>query len=367
MRVPLFVAVLACVSCGSSSSESPPPATDTGSDAADTASESASDASTGKANGTVGTWTTLGALPEPRANHCAAVVSGFVVVIGGNRKEGAGFVKSDAILAAKLLDAGALAEWKQVGTMPSAVTECTATANAGTLFVSDGIFDVDTDGKQVLTASLSEAGVLTKPSVRAALPSTRRTLSSSAWYARDQLFAMSVKLPTDGDLVGTLRMTNGDAPTFAQEDWLPGFRGRPQYAFTGSFVYVLGGYFGADKGNVTTDDVQGAPIDASGKIGSPFATQKLPEPTTFGQAIAVDDYVFVLGGRDAALGGTPRAEVYSAKIGADGKLSAWTKQASLPAPRTNFQVSLGGDFLFVTGGGADGPGLDTVFAARVRF
>ena len=30
-------------------------------------------------------------------------------------------------------------------------------------------------------------------------------------------------------------------------------------------------------------------------------------------------------------------------------------------------LTLAGDFLYVTGGGYMGPGLDTVFAARVRF
>jgi hypothetical protein len=179
---------------------------------------------------------------------------------------------------------------------------------------------------------------------------------------------MSVQLPDAGDVVGTLRLpgASGSAPTFAVDDWLPGFRGRPQYAFTASFVYVLGGYLGADKGNVAVDDVQGAKVGADGAIGPPFVTEKLPYKLTFGQAIAVDDWVFVLGGREAALGPAPHAEVWSAHVGSDGKLSTWTAQRSLPEARTNFQVVLGGDYLYVTGGGNDGPGVDTVWSTRVR-
>jgi hypothetical protein len=30
-------------------------------------------------------------------------------------------------------------------------------------------------------------------------------------------------------------------------------------------------------------------------------------------------------------------------------------------------VTLAGDFLYVSGGGYQGPGVDTVYAARVRF
>src|SRR5689334_9817129 len=40
----------------------------------------------GKANGSLSDWQTLGAMPLPRANHCATFTNGYLVVIGGNYK-----------------------------------------------------------------------------------------------------------------------------------------------------------------------------------------------------------------------------------------------------------------------------------------
>jgi hypothetical protein len=93
----------------------------------------------------------------------------------------------------------------------------------------------------------------------------------------------------------------------------------------------------------------------------------LPKPTSFGQAVAVDDWLFTVGGKDEVLTGKGRSDVVAARIGADGTLGAWSALPTLPQGRTSLALTLAGDFLYVTGGGYDAGGLDTVFAARVRF
>ena len=330
-------AVLACSGSGNSGSQP----VDSG--ASDAVGDAVADASDGAAeigpaavaDGTLAEWKVLSPMPRPGANHCSAVVSGHVVVVGGNHKEGAAFVKTDDVLVAKIAEKGGLGTWRAVGKTSSPVTECTATGRDDTLLVSDGIYDGASDGSQVIVRTLSAESVLAPVSKNVALPKGRRTLSSAAWTRGDLLYVMSVQLPDAGDVVGTLRMTGASgsaptfAPTFAIDDWLRGFRGRPQYAFTGSYVYVLGGYLGADKGNVAVDDVQGAKVGADGSIGAPFVTEKLPYKLTFGQAIAVDDYVFVLGGREGALGPPPHAEVWSAtRVGSDRSSASASRAAA---------------------------------------
>lgn len=74
----------------------------------------------------------------------------------------------------------------------------------------------------------------------------------------------------------------------------------------------------------------------------------------------------MIGGKSSLFGsGVPAA--LSAHVGADGQLGAWSAATSLPEGRTDMAVTLAGDFLYLTGGGYMGPGVATVFAARVRF
>ena len=81
-----------------------------------------------------------------------------------------------------------------------------------------------------------------------------------------------------------------------------------------------------------------------------------------------DDLVlFVVGGKDDVLAGKGRTDVYTTKLLAGGSLDAWRSVAPLPEGRTSMAVAHHGDFVYVTGGGFDAGGLDSVYAARVRF
>jgi hypothetical protein len=325
----------------------------------------------GRANGTVSPWQTLPPMPVLRANHCSVVASGYLVVIGGNFAAEGGFQNSDAIDAAQLNADGTLGPWTQAGTTPSPVNSCTAASAGNTIYLVDGIYDDPTKGGQVWSADLSGAGVLAAWSSLGPLPAGDDVLYAEAWIDGGVLYAMDAKLPgsTPGDVIATLRArVAGGLGAWSEDDWLPGFRGHPEYAFTGAYVYTLGGYTSdADSGALTMiADVKGAPLGAGGAVGSPFTALSLGKPTGFGRAVAVDDYLFVVGGKGDPFG-SGQPDVVSAHVHADGTLDAWGPQTPLPEGRTDQAMSLGGDYLYVTGGGFNGPGLDTVYAARVRF
>lgn len=351
----LFLAGALAMSCSTKATSSTPSPADAGS----------------VANGMVMGWTSSAALLTPRANHCSAIVGGYLVVIGGNYKPAGamGFVDLDTVDVAAILPGGSLGAWKTAGKTPSPVNSCTATASGNTLLIVDGIFKTDTDGAQVWSATLDAAGTLAPWASLGPLPPTRRVLYSQAWVSKGTLFAMDSKLPADGDVVATLH-ASFDGKTlgaWAEDDWLPGFRGHPEFAATDSFVYTLGGYQTNDAGSETGDDVHGARIGADGTVSGTFATLPMPAKRGFGAAVAVDDYLVVAGGKDGILSGTGSTDVFSAKIGADGNLAAWTQQEPLPEGRTSLSMVVSGDYVYVTGGGFDGPGLDSVFVGTVRY
>lgn len=324
----------------------------------------------GKTNGTLGDWQTLAAMPLPRANHCATFANGYLVVIGGNYKpKGSSNFKSIAdVHVAKVNDDGSLGEWKVGGTLPSAVNSCTAASDGKRVLVLDGIFDRDTDGKKVWAAALGDDGTLAPFASIGDLPANARVLYSNAWVEGATLLATRAKLTTEGDAVSLLRAPLAEkVGTWTESDWLQGFRGHPLYAFSGKFVYTIGGYKSEANDLPMQSDVNGAPIDGSMAPGAVFSTAALPKVTGFGSAVAADGYLYVVGGKDEVYSGKGRTDVFSAKIKDDGTVDAWTAQAAMPQGRTNHAAVIANNYLYVTGGGYDAGGLDNVYVAKIRF
>ncbi|HEU0030787.1 MAG TPA: hypothetical protein VFQ53_09140 [Kofleriaceae bacterium] len=315
------------------------------------------------ATGALDAWQMQAALPVARANHCATAIGDWVLVIGGNFKQGDTFVKTDQIHAAQLQPDGTLGAWQLAGTTPSPVTECTATSDGTTLYILDGLYDRDADARQIYAAALDDTGHLAPLASIGSLPQI--AISSEATVHDAELVLMDSVLPADGDQTVALRRAV-DAPAWTTDDWGIGFRAQAEYAFTDGFAYTLGGYKG-DEGNPVTDEVFFTTFAADGSLGNTRPTTKLPAPVAFGEAVAVDDYVFVAGGRAQVFGGAATTSVYAAHVEADGSLAPWTTLAPLPMARTNHELVVVGDYLVIAGGAGAAGGDTTVLTARVRF
>ncbi len=321
----------------------------------------------GRADGSITAWREVAPMPHPRANHCSAAVGGFLVVVGGNYREGDEWITSDEVHAAPIEADGTLGAWRLAGRTPSAVTECNAAADGRTLYLVDGLFEDAADEGKVWSATLSGGGELSTFAVAGDL-GDRRAISSEAWIEDGTLYLMdTVIVEGDESSVTLLGEIDGDGiADWQSDDWSIGFRGQAQFAFEGNRLYVIGGYLGASEGNEVVGSVSVAAVDSDRSVGADRSTTALPAPRTFGEAIGVDGYVFVVGGREAIFGATGEATVFVAAAGADGGLGAWAETEPLPEGRTNHDLVLAGDHLYVTGGSLEGPGLDSVFAARVR-
>lgn len=341
------------------------------------------EAPTSRATGALTAWNALPALPVARGNHCSVVANGYLVVIGGNHKpKGAkDFVTVADVHVAKLDADGNAGQWKLAGKLASPVSSCTAATDGKDVYVVDGIFDdaaVSADPKKntVLRASLADDGTLGAWTEMGALPDGVRILYSDATVEGGALRAFFARLPDNGDgiALATAPVENGATlGAWQSSTWLPGFRGHPQYALAkpegakgASYIYALGGYASGDKGNAVLADGAGAALDLEGVPGKSFPVRALPKPTSFGKAVAIDDWLFVIGGKDEVLTGKGRSDVFAAHIEAGGALGEWKVVAAMPEGRTSHAVAAHGDLVYVTGGGFDAGGLDTVWSARVR-
>ena len=316
-------------------------------------------------------------MPKPRANHCVVATEGFLIVIGGNYSQdptaaNPTFTNLDEVDSAQIAADGSLGAWKQIGTTPSPVNSCTAAAFGKTIYLVSGIYEDPTIGAQMYSATLGSSGNLSAFQAAGTIPQDADLFFSTAWVdgpdGGESLNAFNSILSDDssGD-AGAVTILH--APLTSLSNWsatpfLPAFRGHPEYAFTSGFVYALGGYSGADDAGA---DFAQQVFGSSRSSATPFSTTALPKGTMFGEAVAVDGYLFVVGGRDSTFGNDPRADVNSAPIASDGTVGAWSAQTALPEPRTNERIATYGDYLYVTGGGNTGPGLDSVYIAQIKF
>ena len=311
------------------------------------------------ATGAVGAWQPGPALPTPRANHCSAVIDNWVLVIGGTYSTGGGFVKTDEIHAAQLVD-GQLGPWQLAGRTRSAVSECNATSSGRTLYIIDGIYENEGDGRLVWTAELDTTGRIGDMVTLGTLPADTIAISSEAAVRDGKLLLADTRLPAEGDTTVLLRSPLATM-SWTVEDWQIGFRAHAQYAFANKFIYTIGGYHDPAVGALS--DVFVAPVAG----GPATQTTALPTAVGWGEGAAVDDWLFVVGGRAITFGAPGTTNVFAAPIQADGALGSWVPATALPMPRTNHDLVLAGDYLVLTGGAANGPGDATVLVAQVRF
>lgn len=317
-------------------------------------------------------------MPFPRANFCAVATNGYLVVIGGNYSQdptaaNPTFTNLDEVDTAKINSDGSLGQWMVAGKTPSPVNSCTAAALRDGIFLLDGIYDDQTVGGKLYSAQIDSSGKLSTFSVLGQNPASADLYASTAWFSGPDggetlnVFNSYLGDDTSGDAGAlTILHTPPQSITWSESPFLPRFRGHPELAFDSNFAYALGGYAGGDD-DAGADFAQQVFGEAYASGASAFSTTALTTATMFGDAVVVDDYLFVIGGRDSTFGNDPRADVMSAQINPGGTLGAWSAQTPIPEPRTNERVVAYGDYIYVIGGGNTGPGLDSVYVAQIRF
>ncbi|MBS2032207.1 MAG: hypothetical protein JST54_30185 [Deltaproteobacteria bacterium] len=326
------------------------------------------DAGTPAAHGTLGAWNALGPLPGGRANHCSAAAPGFLVIAGGNHAvSGGGFAEYDDVETAALLEDGGLGPWNVATHLPSGVNECTLAVDGSTLYVVDGIYDDPSYAGKVFAGTIYPDGGASTFIPVGAMPAGHDAIASEAWISNGLLVTEETEVFVDDGGGGLALLTapvgSFDAASWTVSEFSTTFVGRPQWAFDGSTLFVAGGY---DSTLTPLASVSGTTVTGS-SASALFATTALPAPTSFGRAVAIDGWLFVVGGKSAVYTGSGTTATFAAPILTGGQLGAWTATSTMPLGRTNHAMAVAGDFLYVTGGATSGPGDANVLAAKIRF
>lgn len=196
-------------------------------------------------------------------------------------------------------------------------------------------------------------------------------------YANDFLYNIGGVSGANGPLDGTNVFysqvyNNGTIGTWNHVTPLPVTIFDSASVAEGGFIYTLGGN-GFSITNVeeglgyewTTNAVFYAQINTNGTLGAWQVTSPLPQALFWEGASVWNHTIYISGGANAD--GVPLESVYSAKIHADGSLSAWMSQISLPqAIFGHCQVANG--YLYVLGGVVDNgnEASSTVYFSKIN-
>ncbi|HSX34997.1 MAG TPA: carbohydrate binding domain-containing protein [Candidatus Saccharimonadales bacterium] len=136
------------------------------------------------------------------------------------------------------------------------------------------------------------------------------------------------------------------------------------------YMYVIGGGTGVDGNTVAaSNNALYAKINADGSVGSFAATTNLNTGVSSANAIVINGYMYLVGGKTADNLNTGTAIVQYARINSDGTLGTWSQTtAAMPAARSSAGIATLNSYLYVTGGqdNAGGGGQNTYYYAKVN-
>ncbi|MBK9233417.1 MAG: hypothetical protein IPO15_21880 [Anaerolineae bacterium] len=244
-------------------------------------------------------WTARTALPQLLDSAAAASVGDWLFVIGGRDAQGNSLA---AVRRARINADGSIGAWQTlVNALPKGLYGHSATVSNHRIYVIGG-YASGAYERAVYVASVNPTDG-----------------SLGAWQA-------TAALP-----VGQERMTHAAVAT-------------------GEHIYVLGGY----RVSAALDTVCRSHIQANGLLSNWSCAQTLPSTLYRLGAVAVDNAVYVVGGRPSP-SDSPSRKIHRATIQPDGNLGAWTNLGDLlPDGRADAVTVQDQGRLFVIGGITNG-------------
>jgi uncharacterized repeat protein (TIGR01451 family) len=258
--------------------------------------------------------------------------NGFIYVAGGRLSDES---PTDAVMYAAVRPDGSLSEWNNTEPLPGKRSLHAIAADENYLYLSGGWNSIVLNGyKDVWRAPfLKDGGIGPWENLRD-LPQFIHLHDSVV--ANGYLYIIGGRTgektldtvfyaPIEPDGLGEWRQTNNHMPHE--------LRGLSA-AVAGDFLYVTGGF---DSKNHAQKQIYMTRLQANGDL-SPWgdAIAELRQATNYHQAVIHNGRLTIIGGTDRPAANPSFQDVYSAAIDAEGKLSEWRIEPSLPQALSRF-------------------------------
>ncbi len=298
-------------------------------------------------NGTVGTWNATTSFSTGRISHGAVVSGGYIYVIGGCSAGTCSSLLSD-VQYAPINSNGTVGTWNATTSLPNGRYNLAAVTSKGYIYVLGG-FDGSTlnDTKY---AAINANGTIGSWNTTTSF-GTARIAHSAAVY-KDYIYVVGGASagPTPINDVQYAPINNGGRGTVSSwstnaNSFITARYWHASAAYNG-YIYILGGTNGT-----TFNDVQYAPINANGTIGTWTATTSFSTARYEPTAHAYNGYLYILGGGN---GSNTFNDVQYAPINANGTIGTWTATTSFTTSRQDHASAIYNGYMYIMGGANQG-------------
>lgn len=290
-------------------------------------------------NGDLGAWGYTSSLATGRQDAFSATYNGYLYVIAGY----GGATMSDVQMS-KIEGLGTIGGWAATNTFTTARQAHATVAYNGCLYVLGGA-GAGAPQNDVQYASIGPSGSVGVWSTTSPFSNGRKFLAAVAHdgylYVLGGLDPSSIVL---NDVQVAPINANGSVGTWTGTTSFASARQGLSAAAHNGYLYVLGGFDGT---STWYNDVQYAPIGAGGTVGSWTATSPFTTGREEHATVAYNGFLYVIGGADG-LG--PMDDVQYALMNANGTVGAWNTTTVLPSLREGHAAAAYNGFLYVLGG-----------------
>ncbi len=296
-------------------------------------------------SGTVGTWTATTAFATPRSLHTSLAYNGYLYVIGGFNPP----ALSDVQVAPLNAD-GTVGAWTTTTAFPTARYGHASVAYNGFLYVLGGYGS--TYLSDVRVARINSNGTLGAWAATTSFPTARNAHASVAYNGHLYVLGGNTGPTRLNDVLVAPVNPDGTLGAWALTTAFPVPRASHTSVAYNGYLYVVGGY---DAGRF--DDVQVAPMNADGTVGAWTSATSFQAARYGHLCVAVDGFLYVAGGWN---GVRALNDVQVAPINANGTLGTWSGINAFTTGRYWHSGAAANGYLYVLGG-AGGPGNDVQF------
>ena len=300
-------------------------------------------------DGSAGTWTATNSLPATRGYHTSVIYGGYLYVIGGSR--GTTPYLTD-IIYAPIYANGTVGSWTTSNNFTNDRKTHAAVAYKGYIYIEGGLASTGYTLTDVQYAPVTPVGVTSNYSSTTSIPTTR---SKGKDYGLQRLatvayngYMYTLGGYQNGGIVATVYYAtinnNGTLGAWGTTTSLSTSRYEHTAVAYNGYMYVLGG----SNGSSALNDVQYAPINTNGSLGTWTATSSFTTARVFSTTVVNNGYLYVLGGGDNSTANYN--DVQYAPFNSNGTLGTWTSTTGFTTGRRAHAAVVNGGFVYVLGG-----------------
>lgn len=291
--------------------------------------------------GSVGSWTTSSQnFAGARGYAASAAYNGYLYLLGGD-------VSTTVTQYAPINSDGTIGAWANTSSFTTNRTDLSAVVYNGYLYLAGGYnTSTYTTYGDIQYAPINSDGSLGSWQTSATgLPSDRCDFGLEAYNG----YLYTIGGYTDTDVTNDVSYApihaDGTIGSWVSTGSFTTARGDLSTAVYNGYLYILGG----NNAGMSTSysDVQYAPINADGTVGSWATTTALPTVRTNASAVAYNGYLYMMAGR---VSGATSSDVLYASINANGTVGSWTATKSLNTGRNKTTIQAYNDYLYIMGG-----------------